>query len=63
MAKPLEALGYKVLDIVKILGLFERGKPKEDKTEIGQVQNVGKRLFKTLKLNKDIKKNCWILNF
>ncbi|ADO82976.1 flavodoxin family protein [Ilyobacter polytropus] len=55
MAKPLEALGYRVIDIVKVLGLFERGKAKENKTAIKQSQNAGKRLFKTLQLNKDIR--------
>ncbi|WP_319205564.1 flavodoxin family protein [uncultured Ilyobacter sp.] len=55
MAKPLEALGYRVIDIVKVLGLFERGKAKENETAIKQSQNAGKRLLKTLQLNKDIR--------
>lgn len=56
MAKPLEALGYRVLEIVKILGLFERGKANEDKTAVEQAQNAGKRLLETLKLKKEIEK-------
>ncbi len=56
MAKPLEALGYRVLNIVKILGLFEKGKADGDNRAIEQVENAGKRLLKTLKLRKDIEK-------
>ena len=56
MAKPLEALGYRVLDIVKILGLFEKCEAAGDKKAIEQVEKAGKKLYKTLKLKKEIEK-------
>ncbi len=52
MAKPLEALGYRVLDIVKILGLFENGKASEEQNVLDQTSRAGKRLVKTLNLRK-----------
>ena len=54
MAKPLEALGYRVIDIVKILGLFKKGEALNDKKALDQAVKGGKKLAKTLKLRKEV---------
>lgn len=56
MVKPLEALGYRVIDIVKALGLFKKGEAIKDEKILDQTVKAGKRLAKTLKLRKEIRR-------
>jgi multimeric flavodoxin WrbA len=56
MVKPLEALGYRVIDIVKALGLFKKGEALNDKRALDQTAKAGKKLAKTLKLRKDVER-------
>jgi len=54
MAKPLEALGYRIIDTVKALGLFKQGEALKDEKILEQSAKAGKRLAKTLKLRKEL---------
>lgn len=56
MAKPLEALGYRIVDIVKALGLFKKGDVLNDKSAIEQAGKAGKKLAKTLTLRKEVER-------
>lgn len=56
MAKPLEALGYRIIDKVKILELFKKGEALENKIALDEAKNAGDRLAKTLILRRDIEK-------
>lgn len=55
MSKPLEALGYRVVDTVRALGLFKVGETSQDNKALEQSRKAGKRLVKTIKLRKDVK--------
>jgi len=55
MIKPLEALGYRVIDTVKALGLFKKGEALNDEKALAQAAKAGKKLVKTLKLRKRIR--------
>ncbi len=50
MSKPLEGLGYRVIETVKILKLFKRGDAVQNRPAIDQVVRAGKKLEKTMKL-------------
>jgi multimeric flavodoxin WrbA len=52
MSKPLEALGYRVIETVKVLKLFKKGDSLQNKDAIEQVQRAGKKLENTFKLRK-----------
>ncbi|MCF8012056.1 MAG: flavodoxin family protein [Clostridiales bacterium] len=54
MSKPLEALGYRIVDTVKTIGLFEAGKALEDEQALEHSSQAGKRLVKTIKLRKEV---------
>lgn len=54
MKRTLEALGYRVVDVVKALGLFEAGKVLDDETELNKARQSGEKLLKTLKLRKGL---------
>lgn len=56
MSLTLEALGYRVVEQVKTLRLFEKGAALEDKEAINQVQKAGQKLAKTLMLRKKVEK-------
>ncbi len=56
MTKPLEALGYRVIDTVKALGLFKEGEVLKDEKILDQTAKAGKRLAKTLKLRKEVER-------
>jgi multimeric flavodoxin WrbA len=56
MVKPLEALGYRVIDTVKALGLFKKGEALNDEKALVQTAKAGKKLVKTLKLRKELEK-------
>lgn len=58
MAKPLEALGYRVIDTIKALRLFKKGEvlKDENKNVLDQTTKAGKKLAKTLKLRKEVER-------
>jgi len=53
MSKPLEALGYRVVDTVKVPGLFKAGAAAQDNQALEQSGRAGKKLTKTIALRKD----------
>ncbi len=55
MTKPLEALGYRVVDTVKILKLFKMNEALKDDKALEQARRAGERLANTLQLKRDIK--------
>jgi len=63
MAKPLEALGYRITDTVKALRLFKKGEALKDKETLEQAENAGKKLAKTLKLRADVEKRLKIQRY
>lgn len=48
MYKPLEALGYEICDVIKVLDCFDRGKIKENSQIIEKVKESAKNLSKSL---------------
>lgn len=50
MSEPLQALGYRVVETVKILNLYEKGEALENQLALTQVKCAGKKLKKTLEL-------------
>ncbi len=52
MSKPLEALGYRVVDTVRVLELFKADEASRNDKAIEQSRKAGKRLVKTIKLRK-----------
>ena len=57
MKMPLEALGYRVVDTVKVLHLFEKGAAQKDKPASKVAINAGEILAKTLLLKKEVLRN------
>ncbi len=55
MKMPLEALGYRVVDTVKILNLFSKGEAQKDKIAIKQAKSAGVKLAKTILLRERLK--------
>lgn len=55
MSKPLEALGYRIVDTVKVLGLFKAGEALKDDQALEQAGKAGEKLVKTIKLRKKVK--------
>lgn len=53
MSKPLEALGYRVVDNVKAIGLFEKGAACQDDEKMAQARRAGVKLAKVIKLRKE----------
>lgn len=53
MSKPLEGLGYRVVETVRILKLFKKGDVLQNKDALEKVQRAGEKLEKTLKLRKE----------
>ncbi|MBE0466284.1 MAG: flavodoxin family protein [Candidatus Desulforudis sp.] len=54
MSKPLEALGYRIVDTVKVLKLFSAGEALQDTQALARAGKAGERLVKTIKLRKDV---------
>lgn len=54
MTKPLEALGYRVVDTVKIFELFKMGEAFKNDKALKQARRAGEKLAKTLKLRKEV---------
>jgi len=53
MSKPLESLGYRVVETVKILKSFKKGDVLQNQDAIEQVKRAGEKLKKTIKLRKE----------
>jgi len=53
MSKPLEGLGYRVVDTVKILKSFKKGDVLQNQEAIEQVKRAGRKLEKTIRLRKE----------
>lgn len=53
MSKPLEDLGYRVVETVKILNLFKKGDVLQNQDALEQVKRAGKKLKKTIRLRKE----------
>jgi len=62
MVKPLEALGYRVIDIVKVLGLFKKGEALNNEKALEQTAKAGKKLAKTLKLRKEAERKLNLIH-
>lgn len=56
MVKPLQALGYRVIDTIKGLGFFNKGEVSKDERILEQATKAGQRLAKTLKLRKEVER-------
>ncbi|MDC7237674.1 MAG: flavodoxin family protein [Sphaerochaetaceae bacterium] len=48
MYKPLEALGYEICDVIKILKCFERGKVNQDELILKRIKEAANALSKSL---------------
>ncbi len=55
MEKPLEALGYRVIDTVKALRLFAAGEALGDEKVLRKARQAGEKLLKTLRLKERLK--------
>jgi multimeric flavodoxin WrbA len=56
MSKPLEALGYRVIETVKVLKLFKKGDAILNQDALDEVKRSGQKLKKTIKLRKETEK-------
>lgn len=56
MTKPLIALGYRIIDTVKALGLFKKGEVLENQNILDQATKAGKKLANTLMLRKEVER-------
>jgi multimeric flavodoxin WrbA len=54
LSKPLEALGYRVIENLKVLKVFEAGKVNEIPENIKKAENAGKKLGRYMLLRKNI---------
>ena len=54
MVKPLEALGYRVVDTVRVLELYEKKDALNNNSSLERAQLAGERLAKTIKLRKAV---------
>ncbi len=49
MSKPLQALGYEIWDVIKVLNSFDRGKVKENKALITKIKATADSFSKLIK--------------
>jgi len=54
MKGSLESLGYRVVDVVKAIGLFSAGEAAHDTNALQDAYNAGEKLLRTLRLRKTI---------
>lgn len=54
VSEPLEGLGYRVVDTVKILELFKMGEAFKNDKALKKARWAGEKLAKTLKLRKEV---------
>lgn len=57
MTSSLEALGYRIIDRAKIMGIFEPGRVAEYSSALEEARDVGIRLAGTIKLRNKIAKS------
>jgi len=62
MTKPLEALGYRVVDAVGVLGAFKQGDVLKQNSALEQARQAGEKLAKTLKLRKSVEEKLAKIN-
>ena len=56
MSKPLQGLGYRVIETVKVLKSFEKGVVLKNQEVLAQVKEAGSKLEKTIRLRQEIEK-------
>lgn len=56
MSMPLEGLGYRIIEKVKVLHLFKKGEVLQNQECIEQAKNAGEKLRNTLMLKKETTK-------
>ena len=56
MRKTLQALGYRVTDTVKTIGLYRKGAAAESRGELLKAGKAGVKLLKTIELRKKLEK-------
>jgi len=61
MSKPLEGLGYRIVETVKILELFKKGDALQNRYALEQVKRAGKKLEKTVRLRKETQEKLKLL--
>lgn len=54
MEESLQALGYRVVDTVKVLGLFAKGDASRDKEALFKAEKAGSKIAKTLLLRQKV---------
>ncbi|TYB33142.1 MAG: flavodoxin family protein, partial [Flexistipes sinusarabici] len=54
MKSSLESLGYRVVDVVKALGLFSAGEAAHNTNALQDAYTAGEKLLRTLRLRKKI---------
>jgi multimeric flavodoxin WrbA len=62
MEKTLQALGYKVVDVVKALKLFSRKEAKNNEEALSRAYESGDKLLKTLILREKVKKKIALIS-
>lgn len=55
MAKPLEALGYRIVEKVNAFHLYEKGAARKQNALLQEASEAGKKLVQTLKLRQQVK--------
>ena len=56
MEKTLQALGYRVVETVKTIGLYSKGEAAESSSELLKAEKAGIKLLKTIELRKKLDK-------
>lgn len=56
MSRPLEALGYRVIETVKILKLYKKDDALQNQAALEQAKKAGQKLKKTIVLRKETQK-------
>ena len=62
MRMPLEALGYRVVETVKVLHAYQKNDTKENRSAQEDVMAAGVKLRKTMMLREETKKKLHMLN-
>lgn len=56
MDKPLQAVGYRIVESVKVLHMYKKGEVQKHEATLNQAFNAGKKLGKTILLADNLKK-------
>lgn len=57
MDKALQAVGYRVVESVKVMHLFSKGEAANDEKALRMAANAGKKLAKVLLLSQKVKQD------